>query len=81
MATSENTYVPIYGDCIGCDGYILIQSEAPYCPSCAREHRLFREMAAIAVSCWRECRGPGASKLIEAVSDLWAFRAMLEYQR
>lgn len=24
------------GDCIGCDGYILAASEAPYCPTCAR---------------------------------------------
>ncbi len=32
-----------YGDCIGCDGYILALSEAPYCPTCAR---LRREAAA-----------------------------------
>ncbi len=24
-------------DCPGCDGYVLHASEAPYCPSCARE--------------------------------------------
>ncbi len=25
-----------YGDCIACDNYILTESEAPYCPTCAR---------------------------------------------
>jgi hypothetical protein len=28
-----------YGDCIGCDNYILVASEAPYCPTCARIRR------------------------------------------
>ena len=26
-----------YEDCISCDGYVLDELEAPYCPSCARE--------------------------------------------
>jgi hypothetical protein len=31
--------VTSFGDCITCDGYILTVSEAPYCPTCAREHK------------------------------------------
>lgn len=30
---------PSLGDCLGCDGYILAASEAPYCPTCARLRR------------------------------------------
>jgi hypothetical protein len=26
-------------DCVSCDGYVLNASEAPYCPSCARERK------------------------------------------
>lgn len=29
----------VAGDCIGCDGYVLSASEAPYCPSCARARK------------------------------------------
>lgn len=32
------------GDCIGCDGYILTESEKPYCPTCTR---LLREGKAL----------------------------------
>lgn len=28
-----------YGDCVDCDNYILAESEAPYCPTCARLKR------------------------------------------
>ena len=26
-----------YGECIGCDCYVLVESEAPYCSACTRE--------------------------------------------
>lgn len=43
--------VASFGDCIGCDGYILDEQDAPYCPSCARERRQMK-----VVCCW--CKPP-----------------------
>lgn len=30
----------VLGDCLTCDGYVINESEAPYCPSCTRQRRL-----------------------------------------
>ncbi len=37
-ATAERLLSPVctLGDCVSCDGYVILESDAPHCPTCAR---------------------------------------------